>query len=439
MKEAKFKVILEDLTPKQRKVLHRFLRGETDEAIATALYLEPSTIRRHLANIGKAFKLNNEEGLHYSYRQDLIELFARFQPEMVSPEVMRGGALPNPEFPGSPLALDSVFYVERSRNVFAGESSIEEQCLREVAKPGALIRIRAPERMGKTSLLNRILAGAQASGMQTIRLNLRQAEAAVLQNLDSFLQWFCLNLSRRLQQPANLDDYWDSDRFGSLSSCTTYIQSVILDPFEQGLVLGLDDVDWLFESPAIAQGFFTLLRSWHEEANNLEVWQRLRLVIAHSTEVYIPLNLHQSPFNVGLPIRLLELPPTQVHLLASRYGLRYSTDEEQALINLVGGHPYLLQLAFYHLQRGDLPLMALLQTAPTQAGIYRDHLRRLWQLLQEHPDLQEAFERVIETETGMLLNPAIAYKLESIGLVKLQGDRATVSCGLYRRYFSHSI
>lgn len=426
MKEAEFKVILEDLTPKQRKVLHRFLRGESDEAIATALYLEPSTIRRHLANIGKVFRLNNEDGEHYSYREELVELFARFQPEWVSPEAMRRSILP--EFPGGPLALDSVFYIDRP--------PIEEQVRRAITKPGALIRIRAAQRMGKTSLLNRILAGAQSAGMKVVRMNLRQAELPVLETLDSFLQWFCLNLAHRLGQPENLNDYWDAARFGSLSSCTMFVQSVILETVPQGLVLGLDDVDWLFEQRAIAQGFFTLLRSWHEEANNLEVWQRLRLVIAHSTEVYIPLNLHQSPFNVGLPIQLGELPAAQVHLLATRYGLHDSAQAEQDLMDLVGGHPYLLQLAFYNLQRGDLPLKALLQTAPTQAGIYRDHLRRLWQLLQEHPDLQIAFGQMVEAETGIVLNPTIAYKLDSVGLIKLEGDGATVSCELYRRYFS---
>lgn len=431
MNEAEFKVIVEDLTAKQRKVLHRFLRGETDEAIAAALYLETSTIRRHIANIGKAFQLNNEAGMHYSYREDLIELFARFQPEMVSPDVLRGGLLPNPEFPGSPLALDSVFYIE--------PAPITDQCKREISKPGALIRIRAPQRMGKTSLLNRILAAAETAGMQAIRLNLRQAEAPVLQSLDGFLQWFCLNLARRLGLSAKLEDYWDGERFGSLSSCTTYMQSVILEAVSQGVAIGLDDVDWLFEFPAIAQNFFTLLRSWHEEANNLELWQRLRLILAHTTEVYIPLNLHQSPFNVGLPIRLTELSLEEIDRLAMRYGLHWDQSEKQQLIHLIGGHPYLLQLAFYHLQRGDFPLTTLLQTAPTQAGIYRDHLRRLWQLLQNYPELQAAFGQVIQAPNAAVLNPAIAYQLESVGLVKLKGDRATVSYELYHRYFLHHL
>ncbi|MBD1913161.1 MULTISPECIES: AAA-like domain-containing protein [unclassified Leptolyngbya] len=428
MREAEFKVVFEELTPKQRKVLQRFLAAETDEAIASALYLEPSTIRRHIANICKAFGLNNAEGEHYSYRDELIELFAHHRPELVNPELVYRGKLANLEFPGSPLTLKSPFYVERP--------PIEEQCLQEICKPGSLVRIRAPQYMGKTSLLHRILARASEMNYATVRLNLRQAEAAVAADLDTFLRWFCVNLSRKLNLPGQLDEYWDGDRFGSLVSCTTYFQSCILEQLHQNLVLGLDEVDWLFEFPPVAQGFFALLRSWHEEANNLDIWQRLRLVVAHSTEVYISLNLNQSPFNVGLPIRLPELSLIQVQGLAKQYGWHSSTQAVQSLVSMVGGHPYLLQLAFYHLQQG-MPLEHLLQTAPTQAGIYRDHLRRHWQMLQDHPELQTALDlAMVEESRGISLDPVLAYKLESSGLIKLEGNQARLSCELYRQYFS---
>lgn len=427
MREAEFKVGFEELTPKQRKVLQRFLAGETDEAIATALYLEPSTIRRHIANICKAFGLSNAEGEHYSYRDELIELFAQHRSELVNPELIYQGKLANLEFPGSPLTLKSPFYVERP--------PIEEQCLQEICKPGGLVRIRAPQYMGKTSLLHRLLARASEINYATVRLNLRQAEAAVVADLDTFLRWFCVNLSHKLNLPVQLDD-WDGDRFGSLVSCTTYFQSCILAQLPQNLVLGLDEVDWLFEFPQVAQGFFALLRSWHEEANNLEVWQRLRLVVAHSTEVYIPLNLNQSPFNVGLPIRLPELSIAQVQGLAQQYGWHSSTQAVQPLVAMVGGHPYLLQLAFYHLQRG-MTLKQLLQTAPTQAGIYRDHLRRHWQVLQDYPELQTALDQIIANEPKeTTLDPILAYKLESSGLIKLEGNQVKLSCELYRQYFS---
>jgi DNA-binding NarL/FixJ family response regulator len=53
MRATKFQTILQELTPRQNPVLQYFLAGKTDEAIAAILCVEPSTIRRHLANICK--------------------------------------------------------------------------------------------------------------------------------------------------------------------------------------------------------------------------------------------------------------------------------------------------------------------------------------------------------------------------------------------------
>jgi hypothetical protein len=428
MREANFNAIFEELTPRQRKVLQGFLAGETDEAIATTLYVEPSTVRRHLANIYKEFGLSNLEGEHYSRRDELIELFTRYKPEVVNPGLVSGkGRSPDLDFPGSPLTLESPLYVERP--------PIETRCAKEILKPGALIRIRAPKRMGKTSLLNRIMANAEAAEYQALRLNLRQAEEQFLTSLDTFLQWFCITVSHKLNLPAQLDEYWD-DRFGSLVSCTAYFQAHLLGQLDTCLLLGLDEVDWLFEVPKIAQGFFALLRSWHEEANNLDAWQRLRLVVAHSTEVYIPLDINQSPFNVGLPVRLPELTPTQVQKLARQYDVYgLSAAETEKLTTLVGGHPYLVQLALYHLQQGEISLNVLLRTAATQAGIYSSDLRRHWQTLHSYPELMQALKTVIDTDAGIQLDPTLAYKLESMGLVRLRGNQVSVSCELYRQFF----
>lgn len=437
MEQARFERIVEALTPRQRQVLKPFLQGQQDEAIAASLHLDGSTIRRHLANICKQFNLQNEAGERYSHREALIHLFAQHQPDWVAPILRQAGpTIPaashatqqldsvNPgEFPGQPLALDSPFYISRPL--------LETHCQGELAKAGALVRLRAPRRMGKTSLLNRALSQAESLGDRAIRISLGQVEPNTLANLDKFLQWICLNISQKLGLPANLTDYWDAD-FGSLIGCTTYVQA-LLQELDSNLVLGLDEVDWLLAEPETARGFFALLRSWHEEANSLAVWQKLRLIVVHSTEVYIPLNLHQSPFNVGLPLRLPVFTLEQTMALAQAYGLRKADGGLRSLHSLVNGHPYLLQLAFYSLHQGELSLADLLKTAPTQAGIYSHHLRRLWQTLKDQPDLRQALAQVIEAPS--ILDPTLAYQLESMALVQLEGNVAEMSCELYEVYF----
>jgi hypothetical protein len=191
----------------------------------------------------------------------------------------------------------------------------------------------------------------------------------------------------------------------------------------------------LFDAPETAQDFFALMRVWHEEANNLEIWQRLRLVVVHSTEVYIPLKLNQSPFNVGMPVRLPDFTLDQILELAQRYQLDWSPAQAGSLLALVGGHPHLVHSAIYHLQSGRMTLDDLLKTAATQTGIYTGYLRGHYQRLHDHPDLGTAFKNVIEADAGVQLEPIAAYKLESLGLVQIDGDAVKPSCELYREYF----
>lgn len=332
------------------------------------------------------------------------------------------------EFPQRPLALDSTLYIERP--------PVESLCYREVVKAGALMRIKAPRMMGKTSLLNRILAEAERNGCRTAYFSLRQIEKITFGNLDKFLRQFCANITSKLQLPLALDKYWDEELFGSMTSCKEYVQSHLLENQEGPLVLGLDDVERLFEYPEIAQDFFALLRGWHEEAKNLEIWQQLRLAIAHSTESYIPLNINISPFNVGLPIKLLPFTLEQIQLLARHYELKDFADSTVEKIKaMVGGHPYLVQLAFYYLQRGDVSLEKLLAEAPTQSGIYSDHLRGLLELVLGSTELTLAMKKVLEVEEGIQIEPKLAYQLESLGLVEIDKNMVNFSCKLYRLFF----
>jgi phosphoribosyl-ATP pyrophosphohydrolase len=348
--------------------------------------------------------------------------------EGVSPaaaEAERAAA--SPDYPDRPLALSSAYYIERP--------PIEADCHQEILKPGALIRIRGPQGFGKTSLLNRILSGASDRGMSTVRLNLEMVDRDVFTSLNKFLRWLCAMTTRQLQLESRLDEHWDDELLGPMENCTAYFQEYLLEELEEPLVLGLDAVDRLFDAPEVAQDFFALMRVWHEEASNLEIWERLRLVVAHSTEVYIPLKLNQSPFNVGMPIRLPEFTVAQVQELAERYQLDWSAAEAEKLMAMVGGHPYLVQLALYQLHSESQTLDTLLAAASTQTGIYSNFLGRHFQRLKEHPELASALKEVLAADAGARLEPVTAYKLESLGLARLDGEVMKPSCELYRQYF----
>jgi hypothetical protein len=347
------------------------------------------------------------------------------------PSAMVAVASENQEVLGGQVPLDSKFYVERP--------PVEVDSYAEILKPGSLLRVKAPRQMGKTSLMARIIAYSQTKGYCPVRLNLQQADRVVLGNLDKFLRWFCANITRQLKLESKLDDYWDED-LGSKVSCTTYLQEHILSQIECPIVLALDEVNRIFEHTEIAQDFLPLLRVWHEEANNLAIWQKLRLVVVHSTEVYIPLNINQSPFNIGLPLQLREFSLEQVRDLARRYGMDWLKDARaenplSAIVSLIGGHPYLVRIALYHLFKKELIVEQLLEEAPTPTGIYGNYLQGHLATLQEHPELAAAFKQTVTADKPISIDSISAYKLYSLGLVNLHGTEVTPSCDLYRLYF----
>ncbi|NEP00477.1 MAG: serine/threonine protein kinase [Symploca sp. SIO2E9] len=331
------------------------------------------------------------------------------------------------EFPEGQVPLDSPFYVERP--------PIESDCYQTISQPGALIRIKAPRRMGKTSLMSRILHQAAKLDYRTVSLSFQLADREIFQDLDKFLRWFCANVALELQLSNQLEDYWD-ELFGSKVSCKIYFEHYLLKAIAQPLVLALDDIDRLFSYPELANDFFGLLRTWHEQGKNREIWKKLRLVVVHSTEVHIPLSINQSPFNVGLPIELQPFTDEQVLDLARRHQLNFSAEQAQQLTAIVGGNPYLVRVALYHLQHRNLNLEQLLPILSNSGGIYSDHLQRqLWNL-QQQPELMAAFTKVITASTPVELDLVQAFKLQSMGLVHLQGNQARCSCQLYTLYFS---
>lgn len=419
-----------NLTPMQELVLRQAWKGQTYTGMAQEFHYDADYLKKSAAHLWHALsELFAAPITKTNFRTTLEERTLTPEQKRVAVEFDRAIAQTRSlEFPSGPVALNSPFYIARPE--------IEELIYTEIGKPGSVTRLKAPSQMGKTSLMLRVLDRVSRNNNRLVRLNFKQADDNTFDRLDRFLRWFCLTVGRQLQLPPRLEMYWDEE-IGSKISCTLYFQGYLLEQIANPLVLVLQEVNRVFEYPAIASEFLPLLRSWYEEAKQVEIWQKLRLVVVHNTDIYIPLKLNQSPFNVGLPIQLPEFTLAQVQDLAGRHGLNWSDgDRAQQLMNMVGGHPYLIRLALYWLGRQEFTLDRLLEEAPTLSGIYRDRLRYLFATLQKHPELELALQQVVADAQGIAVEPVVAYKLESMGLVRLDGNRCIPSCELYRLYFS---
>lgn len=378
----------------------------------------------------------DKQTLKYCFRAFSLPLEADdfFRPDLqgaqTSLEAVEPKPIPpslEPELPEGQVPLGSKFYIERP--------PIETETYKTVVQPGALIRIKGARRMGKSSLLARILSQAAQQHYQTVSLSFQLADLQVIQDSNRLLKWFCASVGLGMQLPNRLDDYWD-DLFGSQISCKMYFEQYLLAKTSQPLVLGLDDVDRLFQFPDVASVFFGLLRTWHEEGKNREVWRKLRLVVAHSIDIVIPLDVNKSPFNVGLPIELKPFTAEQVQALAHRYDLDWSIQEATRLMNWVGGQPYLVKKGLYHIWHQDTTLDELIAQSSDLTTIYSDHLQRQLLNLTRQPELAAVFNQVLQKPSLLELDLVQVLQLQSMGFIYLESDRVVPSCELYHQYFS---
>ncbi|KAI9133370.1 AAA-like domain-containing protein [Acaryochloris sp. CCMEE 5410] len=394
---------------------------QTYEQMAEQLHYGAAYLNRDIGNplwkrLGQALnekvsKTNFKEALRRAWEQ-----------QVHAPPVVTSSPAPIIEGPISP---ESPFYLERA--------GVEQLGCQTLLKPGALLRIKAPQLMGKTSLLYHLMAFAQQQTYPTVYIDMGSIDKSVLASLEKLLKWLCAMTSRQLHLPNRLSELWDSEIFGSNDNCTAYFEDHIFPEVQGPFVLGLDNVDRLFPFQDIIEDFFGMLRSWHEKGRISQQWQQLRLILVHSTEAYIPLDYHQSPFNTGVPIGLSEFTAHQIQHLAQLHQVALTESELSKLMAMIGGHPYLVRVALSALSTRELTFNQLVQTAVSDEGIYSAHLLHHWVTLQQTPDLMQAFQGVLMATAS--LNPVQAYKLHSMGLIKRENNQVIPRNDLYESYF----
>jgi hypothetical protein len=265
-------------------------------------------------------------------------------------------------------------------------------------------------------------------------LNLEQANHSLFGDLDKFMQWFCASVGKPLGVRVKLEDYWD-DIFGANDNCTDYFEKYLLKEAGPPLVVAIDNFDRIFSYADIETDFCGLLRGWHERSRSHPLWGQLRLMIVYSQEPYLQKDINQSPFNVGLPVELGEFTVAQVQNLVSLHGLAWTEPEVAQVMELIGGHPYLVRSLLYHVAVGDVTLAEWQRTAATEAGIYGGYLSGHLKALEDHPALATAMKAVVTATGPVRLRSEEAFKLDSMGLVVRVENAVQPRCRLYRLYF----
>ncbi|MEO1374411.1 MAG: serine/threonine-protein kinase, partial [Cyanobacteria bacterium J06635_10] len=265
--------------------------------------------------------------------------------------------IPPIEYPNGPVPLNSPFYIERCKSNMYGRST-------------ALRRIKAPRKWGKTSATIRKIEHERQEGFHIVCLNFREFDTDTSQNLSIFLQKFCESIilelnNEELQIKNNVAEFWQNSLApNNKTKCRLYIQKYILNVINKPLVIVLDEVDRIFGNSQIDTEFFALLRVFYERSASEEVWQKLKMVIVHSQN-YTETSKNKSPFNVGESIELPEFDESQIKKLLELHGLNWQPEQIKQLIELVGGHPYMVRLALYKIANQEMTFSEFLELAAT--------------------------------------------------------------------------
>lgn len=431
MERKDFEEKYEKLNYNQRQILKLFLQDNSNEAMAEFLHVTESDIRHHISKICQLFNFKNKPGERFPQRHKLIPLFAEYKPELVSNKLKETCEI-------SPDNLEEVksYYVERD---------CEQECYDKILEDGALIRIKAPQKMGKTLLVDRILDRASEAGYKTAVLSFEDADSEVLGDYRKLLQWLCVTLADLLDLEDKLVEHWNDTLGGINPNVTKYLERYLFKDFSKPLVLVLEKVDFVFEQASFNIDFCRLLGSWNRKAKNSDrrgaIWKKIRLIIVHATEVYGSLDINSSPLaGVGLTVGLPDFTLKEVGKLARQYRYNSLTDIEiQQLAVMFGGNPYLLQTAFAYIQTPESSLTKLLEISPTEQSPFINHLRELLGKLKFCPELAEVYREVVTKNQSMMLETYQTFKLESMGLVRVENNDCFPRCDLYRQYFSERL
>ena len=425
------------LTPLKEKILRSAWKGHTYSDMADKFYYNEAYLKNLATEIwndlsiisGEVITKNN---LRLKFDNEEPEILTLDHDRLIDFKAMDENDIF--EFPGSPIAIDCRFYVERP--------PLEDLAYYEIRKPGSVTCIHAPLKMGKNSLLIRILNQAKQANYLSVNIDLKTIDNILFQDLDKFLRWFCVNVTRQLNLPNQIDKYWD-DILGSKVNCTQYFQNYILPSVHRPIVLAFNEFNKIFNQNLIVHEFSSLLRFWHEQSKEVRIWKKLRLVIVNSFKNFVPLDPNQSPFNVGLPLEILPFTVEQIQDLANRYELDWigerGTNNSQILLELVNGHPYLIRLAFYYLVTNQISLEELEKLSGSVIYMYQDYLKALLFILQRNPLLLNPLRELLLGRRALDIDSAIAYQLESLGLIKFRENRSIISCLLYQYYFEKKL
>ena len=329
--------------------------------------------------------------------------------------------LPQLEHPKGVVRLNSPFYIERNS---------DRLLAKQMAGHGTITTIYAGRQTGKTSLLIRGVQDRKLKNCKVVFIDFQRIPEEQQRSLDRLLQHISAAVSRDLKiDDRVVKEIWGRS-WGPADKFDEFMIGNVLAENEGPVLLAMDEVDKLLERP-FKNDFFGLVRGWNTQQAYNPVWQNLNIVMVISSHPLLLIeNYRQSPFNVGMTIRLQDFTPDQVGRLNWLHGSPLQPANLPEMMELFGGHPFLTRMALYWMVQEKMAWRELAAQAESKTGPFGDHLQYYWQQLNENADLSRSMREVIRRE--QCPDERMRYRLLAAGLIRQDGDRCRPRCGLYR-------
>lgn len=325
----------------------------------------------------------------------------------------------------STIKLDSPFYLKRE---------IDDEVMEQVRKQGTTTIINAPRQMGKSSLLMHTHSLFNTDGFKSCFVDFKFLNNSHLNDLNTLFRYIAFKLAKAFNTRAKPDAIWNVNLEPAVN-LIGFLREAVLNEIDLPVLIVFDEVDRLFNQP-YRDEFFSTVRMWHNLRTQEKCWTKLNIAIAHTTEPYLWIkDMNQSPFNVGLRLKMKDFDLLQLEQLNELYGAPLGgKGEMEELLDLIGGQPFLTRVALYEMVKKNYSFSLLMKLCLEERGPFADHLQRLLWLIHTDNGLKVSLQQVLrhkncEFETHFI-------RLRSAGLV-LGNDRNNIRirCKLYEDFF----
>lgn len=303
--------------------------------------------------------------------------------------------------------------------------------LRDVEKKGITLNVVGPHQMGKSMLVRHACKAARQAGKRVALIDMKLFDGATLK--ERFYECFCQMIADELEIELALPSSWAA--YPRPHSCTKYLEK-LLRKTDSRVVLVLDELERLLRLTGY-DDFFSMLRHWHENQDE-DTFARLDLVLIATLDLHrFTTRVTSSPFNVGQRLELNDFTLEETRLLAQARGI--PADIAERLHQLLGGHPWLTNLAFdaYTSNKLRLTAQSTSEDLLTESSPFLDHLRQcLFRLQALESEAQEDVGRAFH---GKPCSEAAFVHLQGAGFLRGVAAAPKPRCELYgaflRRYF----